>query len=49
MKTVQELREIKAAKCGQIDIRFNPDTAEAAKKTYILVCGGTGMYFKPQC
>ena len=42
MKTLQELKEIKAAKHGQIDIRFNPDTAEAAEKTYILVCGGTG-------
>ena len=42
MKTLQELKDIKAAKHGQIDIRFNPDTAEAAEKTYILVCGGTG-------
>ncbi len=42
MKTLQELKEIKAAREGQIDIRFNPDTAEAAVKTYILVCGGTG-------
>ena len=42
MKTLQELKDIKAAKHGQIDIRFNPDTAEAAVKTYILVCGGTG-------
>ena len=42
MKTLQELKEIKAAKAGQIDIRFNPDTAEAALKTYVLVCGGTG-------
>ena len=42
MKTLQELKDIKAAKHGQIDIRFNPDTAEAAVKTYVLVCGGTG-------
>ena len=42
MKTLQELKEIKEAKHGQIDIRFNPDTAEAALKTYVLVCGGTG-------
>ena len=42
MKTLQELKEIKEAKAGQIDIRFNPDTAEAALKTYVLVCGGTG-------
>ncbi|MBQ9074624.1 MAG: NADH-quinone oxidoreductase subunit NuoF [Mogibacterium sp.] len=42
MKTLQELKDIKAAKHGQIDIRFNPDNAEAAEKTYILVCGGTG-------
>lgn len=42
MKTLQELKDIKAARHGQIDIRFNPDTAEAAEKTYILVCGGTG-------
>ncbi len=42
MKTLQELQEIKNEKQGQVDIRFNPDTAEAAKKTYILVCGGTG-------
>jgi len=42
MKTLQELKDIKAAKHGQIDIRFNPDTAEDAVKTYILVCGGTG-------
>ncbi len=42
MKTLQELKEIKEAKQGQINIRFNPDSAEAAEKTYILVCGGTG-------
>lgn len=42
MKTLQDLKDIKAAKHGQIDIRFNPDTAEAAVKTYVLVCGGTG-------
>ena len=42
MKTLQELQEIKEAKQGQVNIRFNPDEAEAAKKTYILVCGGTG-------
>ena len=42
MKTLQELKDIKAAKGGQIDIRFNPDTAEEAVKTYVLVCGGTG-------
>ena len=42
MKTLQELKEIKEAKQGQVNIRFNPDEAEAAKKTYILVCGGTG-------
>ena len=42
MKTLQEIKDIKAAKCGQIDIRFNPDTAEEAVKTYVLVCGGTG-------
>ena len=42
MKTLQELKDIKAAKGGQVDIRFNPDTAEEAVKTYVLVCGGTG-------
>ena len=42
MKTLQEIKDIRAAKCGQIDIRFNPDTAEEAVKTYVLVCGGTG-------
>ena len=42
MKTLQDLKDIKAAKHGQIDIRFNPDTAEAAEKIYVLVCGGTG-------
>ena len=42
MKSLQELKDIQAAKQGQINIRFNPDTAEAALKTYILVCGGTG-------
>ncbi|MBR0308697.1 MAG: NADH-quinone oxidoreductase subunit NuoF [Mogibacterium sp.] len=42
MKTLQEIKEIKDAKCGQINIRFNPDTAEEALKTYIMVCGGTG-------
>ncbi len=42
MKSLQELKDIQAAKHGQMDIRFNPDTAEAALKTYILVCGGTG-------
>jgi len=42
MKTLQDLKDIKAAKHGQIDIRFNPDTAEAAVKTYVLVCEGTG-------
>ena len=42
MKTLQELKAIQAEKQGQINIRFNPDTAEAAVKTYILVCGGTG-------
>ena len=42
MKSLQELKEIREANCGQIDIRFNPDTAEEAKKTYVLVCGGTG-------
>ena len=31
MKTLQELKDIKAAKHGQIDIRFNPDNAEAAE------------------
>jgi hypothetical protein len=31
MKTLQELKDIKAAKHGQIDIRFNPDTADAAE------------------
>ena len=42
MKSLQELKEIREAKCGQINIRFNPDTAEEALKTYVLVCGGTG-------
>ena len=42
MKTLQDLKDIKAAKGGQVDISFNPDTAEAAVKTYVLVCGGTG-------
>ena len=42
MKTLQEIKDIQAAKHGQIDIRFNPDTAEKAVKTYVLVCGGTG-------
>ena len=42
MKTLQELKDIKAAKGGQVDIRFNPDTAEEAVKSYVLVCGGTG-------
>ena len=42
MKSLQELKQIKEAKQGQINIRFNPDNAEAAKKTYVLVCGGTG-------
>ena len=42
MKTLQELKSIKEAKQGQINIRFNPDNSEAAEKTYILVCGGTG-------
>ena len=42
MKSLQELKEIKEAKQGQVNIRFNPDEAEAAKKTYILICGGTG-------
>ena len=42
MKSLQELKEIREAKAGQIDIRFNPDTAEEAVKTYVLVCGGTG-------
>ncbi|MBE6042372.1 MAG: NADH-quinone oxidoreductase subunit F, partial [Clostridiales bacterium] len=42
MKTLQDLKDIKAAKHGQIDIRFNPDTAEEAVKTYVMVCGGTG-------
>ena len=42
MKTLQEIKDIQAAKHGQIDIRFNPETAEAAAKTYVLVCGGTG-------
>lgn len=42
MKSLQELKEIKEAKQGQINIRFNPDEAETAEKTYILVCGGTG-------
>ena len=42
MKTLQDLKDIQQAKQGQINIRFNPDTAEAATKTYILVCGGTG-------
>ena len=42
MKTLQEIKDIQAAKHGQIDIRFNPDTAEEAVKTYVLVCGGTG-------
>ena len=41
MKTLQEIKDIQAAKHGQIDIRFNPDTAEEAVKTYVLVCGGT--------
>ena len=42
MKTLQELKDIKAAKQGQVNIRFNPETAEAAEKFYLLVCGGTG-------
>ena len=42
MKTLQDLKDIKAAKGGQVNIRFNPDTAEKAVKTYVLVCGGTG-------
>ncbi|MBR2706106.1 MAG: NADH-quinone oxidoreductase subunit NuoF [Mogibacterium sp.] len=42
MKSLQELKEIREAKAGQVDIRFNPDTAEEALKTYVLVCGGTG-------
>ena len=42
MKSLQELKEIREAKCGQVNIRFNPDTAEEALKTYVLVCGGTG-------
>ncbi|MBQ0018103.1 MAG: NADH-quinone oxidoreductase subunit NuoF [Clostridiales bacterium] len=42
MKSLQELKEIKEAKQDQVNIRFNPDEAEAAEKTYILVCGGTG-------
>ena len=42
MKTLQDLKDIKAAKGGQVNIRFNPDTAEEAVKTYVLVCGGTG-------
>ena len=42
MKSLQELKEIREAKAGQVNIRFNPDTAEEALKTYVLVCGGTG-------
>ena len=42
MKTLQDLKDIKAAKGGQIEIRFNPAEAEEAVKTYVLVCGGTG-------
>ena len=42
MKSLQELKAIRDAKAGQVDIRFNPDTAEEALKTYVLVCGGTG-------
>ena len=42
MKSLQELKEIKEAMQGQVEIRFNPDDHEPAKKTYILVCGGTG-------
>ena len=42
MKSLQEIKAIRDAKCGQVDIRFNPETAEEALKTYVLVCGGTG-------
>ena len=42
MKSLQELKEIREAKAGQVNIRFNPDNAEEAVKTYVLVCGGTG-------
>ena len=42
MKTLQDLKDIKAAKGGQIEIRFNPDDAEEAVKTYVLVCREIG-------
>ncbi|MBE6039798.1 MAG: NADH-quinone oxidoreductase subunit NuoF [Clostridiales bacterium] len=42
MKSIQEIKAIRDAKCGQVNIRFNPETAEEALKTYVLVCGGTG-------
>ena len=42
MKSIQELKEIKEQKQGQVNLRFDPENAEAAKKTYVLVCGGTG-------
>lgn len=40
MKTLQELKEIKDLKQGQVGIRFGGK--EEAKKTYLLCCGGTG-------
>lgn len=40
MKTLQELKEIKELKQGQVGIRFEGDAI--AEKTYLLVCGGTG-------
>ena len=40
MKTLQELKEIKELKQGQVGIRFGGDAK--AEKTYLLVCGGTG-------
>ncbi len=40
MKTLQELKDIKALKQGQVDIRFGGNAE--AEKTYVLCCGGTG-------
>ncbi len=40
MKTLQELKEIKELKQGQVGIRFGGDAI--AEKTFLLVCGGTG-------
>lgn len=40
MKTLQELKEIKEMKQGQVGIRFGGE--EVAEKTYVLCCGGTG-------